>query len=83
MGSQTMRATAVENTCRYTKQLAYDADGNLEFLGIAKIGSATSDAKWQIRKLTWTSNNLVTIEWTDGDFEFNNVWDDRVSLVYS
>ncbi len=83
MGSKTMRATAVENTCRYTKQLAYDADTNLEYLGIAKIGSATSAEEWQIRRFTWTDNNLVTIEWTDGDFEFNNIWDNRTSLSYS
>lgn len=83
MGSQIMRATAVENTCRYTKQLAYDSSNNLEYLGIAKIGSATSGALWQIRRFTWSSNDLVTIEWTDGDFEFDNIWDNRASLSYS
>ncbi len=79
-----MTAQATENTCRYFSQFAYDSSNNLEFIGLAKIGSVTSEAKWQIRKLTWNAdNNFTGITWAGGDYEFGSIWDNRASLVYS
>lgn len=83
MGSGTQESIATENTSRYVKQLDYDSSSNLIYLGLAKIGSETSGSLWQIQRLTWTNNNLVTIEWADGDFEFDNIWDNRTSESYS
>lgn len=68
----------------YTKALAYDASNNLEYLGIAAMGSSKASAVWQIRKFTYdSSNNLTDIQWADGDSDFNNVWNDYASLSYS
>jgi len=83
LGSGVQEAVATESTSRYVTQLDYDSDNNLIYLGIAKIGEATSAAGWQVRRLTWTSGNLTAIEWADGDFEFDNVWDDRTTGSYS
>lgn len=52
------------------------------YLGIAPIGSATSAAVWQIRKIT-VLNGAVSIQWADGNHLFDNVWDDRTSITYS
>jgi len=51
------------------------------YIGEARIGTATSVAKWRIQKLDESSG--LTIQWADGNGEFDNVWDDRVGLSYS
>jgi len=64
-------------------QLAYDSDSQLQFQGFAEPGSATSGNLWQIREFTYSSGNLITILWADGNQLFDNVWDDRAALSYS
>lgn len=56
-----------------------DANANPIFLGRAKAGVATSEDKWQIRKITYDTNEGVTrIQWPESssiastDYEF--VW---------
>ena len=56
-------------------------DANVEYVGRAQTGSATSSAVWQIQKIDENSGTVVT--WADGDDKFNNVYDDRESLTYS
>ena len=51
------------------------------YLGKSPIGSATSDAVWQISKLD-TSSGLVKT-WADGNSDFDNVWDDILTITYS
>lgn len=68
----------------YSQKLAYDASNNLEYLGIAKAGEATSSAAWQIKKFFYDgNNNLITVQLADGDTRFDNIWDNRASLSYS
>lgn len=55
---------------------------NLNYFGKAVIASADSAAVWQIRRLT-VSAKVTTIEWADGNDEFDKVWDDRAILSYS
>jgi len=58
-----------------------NTNGNPIFLGRAKVGAALTDEKWQIRKITYDSNQGVTrVEWpvnnesvASPDFEF--IWD--------
>ena len=65
-------------------QMAYDASNNLEYVGTAFPGTATSAALWRIKNLTYDgSNNLTGVLWADGDTNYDNVWDDRASLSYS
>jgi hypothetical protein len=78
-----MRPAAVEQNSNYALQLAYTASNEVEYLGKADIGTATSAATWQIKKFTWTSGNLTKKEWADGNEAFDNVWDNRASLDYS
>lgn len=51
------------------------------YIGKAPIGSATSSAVWQIKKLNTSSGVIIT--WADGDALFDNVFDDRASLTYN
>lgn len=59
-----------------------EASGNLTYLGIAMINSSASDAVWQIRRIQKVGS-VTTIEWADGNDNFDNIWDDRASLSYS
>lgn len=59
-----------------------EASGNLTYLGFAKLGVATSEAKWQILRIQKTGA-VTLIQYADGDTRYNNIWDDRASLTYS
>lgn len=59
-----------------------EASATVTYIGKAKIGQATSTAKWQIQKMS-VSGNVTSITWADGNGNFDNVWDDRAGLSYS
>lgn len=52
------------------------------YVGYATTSSITSESAWRIMKLTVSTGNVI-ITWADGDYEFNNIWDNRTGLVYS
>lgn len=67
----------------YTVKMAYSGT-NLQYLGKAQIGSATSASEWQIQKFTYDgSDNLTDIQWADATDDFTKVWDDRATYTYS
>lgn len=53
----------------------------LTYIGEASVGANNSDAIWRIRKLE-TVGTVLSVQWADGDFQFDNVWDNRASLTY-
>lgn len=59
-----------------------EASDTVTYLGFAKTGSATSASSWQIKKIL-TSGNVTSIQFADGNDDYDNVWDDRASLDYS
>jgi hypothetical protein len=58
-------------------------DPTLAYLGEAQPGVATSAASWRMRKLDFGVDGDVTVTWADGNASYDNVWDDRASLIYS
>ena len=50
------------------------------YIGLAPVGSLETLAVWQIKKVATASGMIIT--WADGDAEFNNIWDNRLSLTY-
>lgn len=66
-----------------------DANGNVLYLGRAKVGTATSDDKWQIAFHAWDVNNFLTSRtWPENDegnasSEYEFVWDDRASYTFA
>ena len=80
----TMRPVSVEPQDNYMTALDYDSSGNLIYIGKANMGSAKSDAVWNIRKLVYdASNNLTDMLWANGDGAFNNIWNNRIAISYS
>ena len=73
-----------EASIKVSMALAYDANGNVLYLGQAPPGAATSAAIWQIRRFTYDANgNMTAIWWADGNTVYDNIWDDRATLSYS
>jgi hypothetical protein len=64
------------------KLLQVDTVGNTHYIGYANAGSATSGTVWAIKRVVELGND-VTINWADGTKDFDNIWDDRITLTYS
>lgn len=69
-------------------QIEYDGNNNPIYIGRAKVGTATSEVKWQISLLTYTGTNLVSITWpqnSDGNpsSEYEFEYDERASYTYA
>lgn len=54
--------------------------GDIDYIGEAAIGTATSAASWRIKRVDNTTG--VVIQWA-GTGTFDQVWDNRASLTYS
>lgn len=52
------------------------------YVGKAPPGTATNAAAWQVYRMTSNAEGDLTIEYADGDGEFDNVWNDRATLTY-
>jgi len=76
--------TLVANELKtYAIQYAVNSgDSTITYVGKAVAGSTLASALWQIKKITDTSGDL-SIQFADGDANFDNVWNDRESLSYS
>lgn len=63
---------------KFTLRLA--TAGEIDYVGEASIGTATSAASWRIKKVDSTTGTVIT--WA-GSGVFDQVWDNRASLSYS
>lgn len=63
----------------------YDSYNRPVYIGQAHPGVATTAAQWQIRKLTYSgvTSNCTAVEYASGSNDYNAVWDDRATYVYS
>ncbi len=77
----TALASPVSVTTEYLVTRLDEVGSGISYVGKAEPGSATDAAVWQITKVTEASGDVV-IEYADGDANFNNIWDDRLSLSY-
>jgi hypothetical protein len=67
----------------FSLAMAYTTGGDLEYVGMAEPGTSQASALWRIKKLVYSSGNLVRVLLADGNDNFDNVWNDRASLPYS
>lgn len=51
-----------------------------KYFGEASPGADTSAGVWRVSRLTIADN---TVLWAGGDADFNDVWDDHLTLSYS
>lgn len=50
------------------------------YIGEAVPGSSAASAVWRIKKIDETSGLVIT--WADGSADFDQIWNDRSSLIY-
>lgn len=62
------------------KRLAYDVSDNVEYVGYAVPGTATSASGWFIQKLTYTGTNLTRVAIASDKPGFIYDWDSRASF---
>lgn len=60
-----------------------EASSTVVYFGYALPGTLTSVASWKIKRLTDLGGNDFKVEYADGNANFDNIWDNRVSLSYS
>ena len=67
----------------YIEKRAKDANGRLEYFGVAEPGSATSAAKWRIIKYSYSGIAEVDKLYPNGSNANVFIWDNRTSYSYS
>ena len=81
---ETQTATVVNNRLQVESSqsyaLKYDEGATYTYQGEAAPGSLITDPVWRIKRLTNADNTIV---WADGDSNFDNAWDDHLTLSYS
>lgn len=58
-----------------------DEGATYMYLGYAQPGTSEAASEWRISR--FTLDNVSGMQWADGDTSFDNVWNDRASLIYS
>ena len=58
-----------------------DTGAGILYVGTAPAGSSPSDPVWKIKQIL-TSGLVLRILWADGDSQYDNIWDNRASLIY-
>lgn len=83
------RQIHIVRDCETALRVEYDGSGNPIYIGRAKIGTPTSQSKWQIAFLTFDgSGNVTSKKWPEdsegnstSDYIFN--WDNRATYTYA
>jgi hypothetical protein len=61
-----------------------ESDPLVTYYGFAGSGSLAEQAVWAVYRVTrYAGNDIVLVEWADGNQLFDNVWDNRYKLTYS
>lgn len=81
-GIQGIQGPPGDEEVAYSKQVDFISDDEM-YIGEAPPGSATSAEAWRIKYVTIASDGDVSVLWADGDANFDNAWDNHLSLVYS
>lgn len=71
-----------EEDMPYAKRVDFISDTEF-YKGEATVGEITSAASWRIQKTVLGNDGDVTVTWADGNSNFDNIWDNRLSLPYS
>lgn len=68
----------------YAKRFDFEDDGATVYEGNADPGTDDGDAFWRIKKTTFINEqDDATVEWADGNADFDNIWNNRLGLSYS
>lgn len=67
-----------------TYQSIFDtANAGTTYIGNALPGGSAGSAVWRIKKIVETGGTQTQIMWADGDANFDNVWNNRGTIVFT
>lgn len=66
----------------YEPKLIDESNANIVYKGYANPGAASNTAVWAIEKVT-NIKGVLSYQWANGNRNFENVWDNRKTLMYS
>jgi hypothetical protein len=66
----------------YEPTLVVESNSGIVYKGYAVPGVKTSDPVWAVLKIT-NKKGLLSYQWAGGTKNFDKVWDNRKTLVYS
>jgi hypothetical protein len=75
-------AGIAEEDMPYAKKVDFVSD-TVMYKAEAPVGTSTSAASWRIQKIEFGIDGDVSITWADGNANFDNIWDNRSSYVFS
>ncbi len=64
------------------KLLQVDTVGQTTYVGYSDPGTGIESADWAIKKIVQTGQDYE-ITWADGNKDYDNIWNDRLTLTYS
>lgn len=73
-------AVRVSDGSNLSSRIDATSTAGVVYIGSAEIGSATSDAVWQILK--YDIGSEIVLSYADTDDLFDNIWDNRTALSY-
>ncbi len=71
----------IDNKTMFQPLIIDRSGANVVYKGYAPVGTATDSALWAIEKVS-SLKNVETHLWADGDMKFDNVWNNRETLIY-
>lgn len=72
---------SIDSKTVYQPLIIDKSGANVVYRGYAPAGTATGSALWAIEKVT-SAKGIETHLWADGDMKFDNVWNNRETLIY-
>ena len=64
-------------------RVAYDVNGDPEYIGQALAGKGEGEYVWQIRKITYVARVPTAVKWAGGNNLYLNPWTGYAGLSYS
>lgn len=66
----------------FEPKLIDESNANIVYKGYANPGAVSNTAVWAIEKVT-NIKGVLSYQWANGSRNFENVWDNRKTLMYS
>lgn len=76
------KVTSMNDKIFYEPKLVDETNSNAVYKGFANPGAKTDAPVWAILKVT-NNKGVLSYHWADGNKNFDKVWDNRKTLVYS
>lgn len=76
------KMSSVNDKLFFEPRICDETNANTIYKGYALTGIAGEDAGWAIQKITNT-RGVLTYQWAGGNKNFDKVWNNRKTLVYS